>query len=100
MERPIGKWYFDKNTTDYLKISMQLLDIEMGLRDLRNRIWIHVLRLRFAIAYTKSFKIKTQLKFQEKVILEHVSDIEKLKKENSEARRRNYEKEYGYDILF
>ena len=66
-ERPLGKWYFDKNTTDYLKISMQLLDIEMGLRDLKNRVWVHVLRLRFAIANTKSFKLKTQLKFQEKI---------------------------------
>ena len=78
---------------------MQLLNIEMELRDLKNRVWIHVLRLRFAIANTKSFEIKTQLKFQEKVILEHISEIEKLKKDNSEARRRNFEKEYGYDIL-
>ena len=96
----MGKWYFDKNTTDYLKISMQLLDIEMGLRDLKNRVWIHVLRLRFAIANTKSFKLKTQLKFQEKIILEHITNIKKLKRENSEARRRNYEKEYGEDQMF
>jgi len=67
-ERPLGKWYFDKETTDYLRISMQLLDIKMELRDLKNRVWIHVLRLRFAIANTKSFKLKTQLKFQEKII--------------------------------
>ena len=82
VERPLGRWYFDKNTTDYSKIFMQLLNIEMELRDLKNRVWIHVLRLRFAIANTQSFEIKTQLKFQEKVILEHISDIEKLKKEN------------------
>ena len=99
VERPLGRWYFDKNTTDYSRIFMQLLNIEMELRDLKNRVWIHVLRLRFAIANTKSFEIKTQLKFQEKVILEHISEIEKLKKDNSEARRRNFEKEYGYDIL-
>tara|TARA_B100001248_G_C27380684_1_gene456781 strand:+ start:26 stop:361 length:336 start_codon:yes stop_codon:yes gene_type:complete len=99
VERPLGRWYFEKNTTDYSKIFMQLLNIEMELRDLKNRVWIHVLRLRFAIANTKSFEIKTQLKFQEKVILEHISEIEKLKKDNSEARRRNFEKEYGYDIL-
>ena len=99
VERPLGRWYFDKNTTDYSRIFMQLLNIEMELRDLKNRVWIHVLRLRFAIANTKSFEIKTQLKFQEKMILEHISEIEKLKKDNSEARRRNFEKEYGYDIL-
>ena len=99
-ERPLGKWYFDKETTDYLRISMQLLDIKMELRDLKNRVWIHVLRLRFAIANTKSFEIKTQLKFQEKIILEHIANIKKLKKENSEAGRRNYEQEYGEDTIF
>ena len=79
---------------------MQLLDIELELRELKDQIWIHVLRLRFAIANTKSFEIKTQLKFQEKIILEHVANIKKLKKENSEARRRNYEQEYGEDTIF
>ena len=100
VERPLGKWYFDKNTTDYSKIFMQLLNIEMDLRDLKNRVWIHVLRLRFAIANTKSFKLKTQLKFQEKIILEHITNIEKLKNENAQARRKNYEKEYGEDTIF
>ena len=99
-ERPLGKWYFDKETTDYLRISMQLLDIKMELRDLKNRVWIHVLRLRFAIANTKSFELKTQLKFQEKIVLEHIVDIEKLKNENAEALRRNYEKEYGDNTIF
>ena len=79
---------------------MQLLDIELELRELKDQIWIHVLRLRFAIANTKSFEIKTQLKFQEKIILEHIANIKKLKKENSEARRRNYEQEYGEDTIF
>ena len=99
-ERPLGKWYFDKETTDYSKIFMQLFDIKMELRDLKNRVWIHVLRLRFAIANTKSFELKTQLKFQEKLVLEHIANIEKLKKENSAARKRNYEKEYGDDFSF
>ena len=90
--RPLGKWYLDKGTTDYSRIFMQLLDIKVELRELKDQIWIHVLRLRFAIANTKSFEIKTQLKFQEKIILEHIENIKKLKKENSEARRRNYEK--------
>ena len=98
--RPLGKWYLDKGTTDYSRIFMQLLDIELELRELKDQIWIHVLRLRFAIANTKSFEIKTQLKFQEKIILEHVANIKKLKKENSEARRRNYEQEYEDDTIF
>ena len=98
--RPLGKWYLDKGTTDYSRIFMQLLDIELELRELKDQIWIHVLRLRFAIANTKSCKLKTQLKFQEKIILEHIANIKKLRKENSEARRRNYEQEYGEDAIF
>ena len=84
-ERPLGKWYFDKETTDYLRISMQLLDIKMELRDLKNRVWIHVLRLKFAIANTKSFELKTQLKFQEKIVLEHIANIKKLRDKNLAA---------------
>ena len=93
-DRPLGKWYFDKETTDYLRISMQLLDIKMELRDLKNRVWIHVLRLRFAIANTKSFETKTQLKFKEKIVLEHVANIEKLREENKDAWRKNLKNEY------
>ena len=99
-ERSLTSFYLDKDTSDYTRISIQLRDIEFELKELREQIWIYVLRLRFAIANTESFEIKTQLKFQEKIILEHIEQIEKLKKENSEATRRNYIKEYGYDISF
>ncbi len=97
-ERALTSFYFDKDTSDHTRISIQLRDIEFELKELREQIWIHALRLRFAIANTKSFEIKTQLKFQEKIILEHIEQIEKLKKENSEATSKNYEKEYGYDM--
>ena len=99
-ERALTSLYLDKDTSDYTRIFIQLLDIKIELRDLKNRVWIHVLRLRFAIANTKSFEVKTQLKFQEKIVLEHIANIEKLKKENSEAVKRNYEKEYGHDFSF
>ena len=99
-ERSLTSFYLDKDTSDYTRISIQLRDIEFELKELKEQIWIHILRLRFAIANTKSFEIKTQLKFQEKIILEHIEQIEKLKKENSEAVSKNYEKEYGYDMSF
>ena len=99
-ERPLTSFYLDKDTSDYTRIFIQLLDIEFELKELREQVWIHVLRLKFAIANTQSFEIKTQLKFQEKVILEHISDIEKLKKENSKARRLNYQQEYGEYPIF
>tara|TARA_B100001175_G_scaffold175590_1_gene149176 strand:+ start:349 stop:690 length:342 start_codon:yes stop_codon:yes gene_type:complete len=99
-ERSLTSFYFDKDTSDYTRIWIQLWDIKFELKELREEIWIYVLRLRFAIANTKSFEIKTQLKFQEKIILEHIEQIEKLKKENSKAISKNYEKEYGYDMSF
>ena len=99
-ERALTSFYVDKDTSDYTRIFIQLLDIEFELKELREQVWIHVLRLRFAIANTQSFEIKTQLKFQEKVILEHISEIEKLKKENSKVRRLNYQQEYGEDTIF
>ena len=97
-ERPLTSFYLDKDTSDYTRISIQLWDVKFELRELKNQIWIHVLRLRFAIANTKSFQVKTELRFQEKIILQHVAKIEKLEEENKEAQNRNYIKEYGYDM--
>ena len=99
-ERSLTSFYFDKDTSDYWKISIQLWDIEFELRELREQIWIHVLRLRFAIANTKSFKIKTQLKFKEKIVLEHIANIEKLREENKDAWRKNLKNEYGEDAIW
>ena len=94
-ERPLTSFYFDKDTSDYWKINIQLWDIEFELKELREQIWIHVLRLRFAIANTKSFETKTQLKFKEKIVLEHVANIEKLREDNKDAWRKNLKNEYG-----
>ena len=58
-ERALTSFYFDKDTSDYMRISIQLWDIEFELKELREKIWIYVLRFRFAIANTKSFEIKT-----------------------------------------
>ena len=49
----------------------------------------------FAIANTKSFETKTQLKFKEKIVLAHVANIEKLREENKDAWRKNLKNEYG-----
>jgi hypothetical protein len=97
-KKPLPKWYFEEDTKDYTRIFMQLFDIEMELRGLRDRIWIQALRTRYAIAHTKSFHIKTKLKFQEKVILEHIDKIERLQKENKQAHSENYKREYSHDF--
>ena len=99
-DRSLTRFYLDKDTSDYWKINIQLWDIEFELKELREQIWIHVLRLRFAIANTKSFEIKTQLKFKEKIVLEHIASIEKLRKENKDAWRKNLKNEYGEDAIW
>ena len=99
-DRPLTSFYLDKDTSDSWKINIQLWDIEFELRELREQIWIHVLRLRFAIANTKSFEIKTQLKFKEKIVLEHIANIEKLRKENKDAWRKNLKNEYGENAIW
>ena len=99
-ERSLTSFYFDKATSDYWRINIQLWDIEFELKELREQIWIHVLRLRFAIANTKSFEIKTQLKFKERIVLEHIANIEKLRKENKDAWRKNLKNEYGEDAIW
>ncbi|MDC3102842.1 hypothetical protein OA499_03325 [Gammaproteobacteria bacterium] len=99
-DRSLTRFYLDKDTSDYWKINIQLWDIEFELKELREQIWIHALRLRFAIANTKSFEIKTQLKFKEKIVLEHIASIEKLRKENKDAWRKNLKNEYGEDAIW
>ena len=94
-KRPLPKFYFEKNTTDYMKIFYQLSDIRIELKELRDRIWIHALRLRNAIKNTESFQIKTELRFQEKIVLQHINEVEKLQKENEEAQIKNYEEQYS-----
>ena len=97
-KRPLPKFYFEKNTTDYMKIFYQLSDIRIELKELRDRIWIHALRLRNAIKNTESFQIKTELRFQEKIVLQHINEVEKLQKENEEAQIKNYEKQHSDDL--
>ena len=99
-ERTLTSFYFDKDTSDYMRISIQLWDIEFELKELREQIWIHALRLRFAIANTKSFEIKTQLKFKEKIVLEHIANIEKLREENKDAWRKDLKNEYGENAIW
>ena len=99
-DRSLTSFYLDKDTSDYWKINIQLWDIEFELKELREQIWIHALRLRFVIANTKSFEIKTQLKFKEKIVLEHIANIEKLREENKDAWRKNLKNEYGENAIW
>ena len=64
--RPLGKWYLDKGTTDYSRIFMQLLDIEFELRELKEQIWIYILRLRHAIKKYRIIPNKNRVKISGK----------------------------------
>ena len=98
-ERILPDWYNDKGTTDFTRVDIQLYDIKFRLDELRDRIFLHALRLRHAITHTSSKQVKTELKLQERIVKGNLDNIEKLQKENAQARRQNMEKEYGKDFF-
>tara|TARA_B110000008_G_scaffold203600_1_gene202280 strand:+ start:40 stop:387 length:348 start_codon:yes stop_codon:yes gene_type:complete len=94
-EKKLPDWYYDEGTSDFTKIDIQLYDIKFRLDDLKGRIFLYALRLRYAIAHEKSKQIKAELKLQEKMVQVNINKIEELQKVNAKARRENYDREYG-----
>ena len=98
-ERGLPNWYYNKETTDFTKIDIQLYDIKYRLEELRSRIFLSVLRLRNAITHEVSNKRKVELLFQERIVKVNLVNIEKLQAENEKARRENYKREYGEKLF-
>tara|TARA_B100000941_G_C28153817_1_gene373881 strand:- start:188 stop:535 length:348 start_codon:yes stop_codon:yes gene_type:complete len=96
------KWY--KTSSDYMKINLQAADISIMLRELKSRLEFSYIRLQHAIRFHKSKQIRSELKFQERILNEHLREIDKLIDENWDLQRKNHEKKYGksaydYDSL-
>jgi hypothetical protein len=94
-ERKLPGWYYDENTSDFTKIDIQLYDIKFRLDDLKGRIFLYALRLKYAIAHEKLKQKKAEMRLQEKMVQVNLIKIEELQKENAKARRENYDREYG-----
>jgi hypothetical protein len=84
-------YYFDEGTDDSSRISYDAHSIDMTLRDLHERLWFHSLRLRHALTYQNSQQKKAELKFQQRIVDEHLKKIKELQKENDELQWKNLE---------
>ena len=89
------KWY--KTGSDYTKIDLQLWDIRLMLQDLKSRLVFSHLRLKHAVLVMSSKQEKAELRFQKRILDEHIKQIDKLLEENESLRRENFKKEYGED---
>ena len=92
-------YYFDKDTNDLSKISHDALQIRMTLSDLYERLWLHSLRLRHALTGANSQQQKAELRFQQRIVDEHLKQIKQLQKENDELWSRTVDKNMAQDDL-
>ena len=87
------KWY--KTGSDYTKIDLQLWDIRLVLEDLKSRLVFSHLRLKHAVLVLSSKQEKAELRFQKRILDEHIKQIDKLLEENECLKRNNFKKKYG-----
>ena len=87
------KWY--KDSSDYTKISLQVWDIYFMLRELENRLEFSALRLKHAIRFHKSKQKRAELRFQQRILNEHLNQINQLLEKNDDLRKWAFEKEHG-----
>ena len=86
-----------KTASDYRKIDLHVWDIRLMLQDLKSRLVFSYLRLKHAELVLPSTQEKAELRFQKRILDEHIKQIDKLLEENESLRRENFKKEYGED---
>ena len=86
-----------KTASDYTKIDLHVWDIRLMLQDLKSRLVFSCLRLKHAELVLPSTQEKAELRFQKRILDEHIKQIDKLLEENESLRRENFKKEYGED---
>ena len=86
-----------KTASDYRKIDLHVWEIRLMLQDLKSRLVFSCLRLKHAELVLPSTQEKAELRFQKRILDEHMKQIDKLLEENESLRRENFKKEYGED---
>ena len=86
-----------KTASDYTKIDLHVWDIRLMLQDLKSRLVFSCLRLKHAELVLPSTQEKAELRFQKRILDEHIKQIDKLLEENESLRRENFKKECGED---
>ena len=86
-----------KTAGDYRKIDLHVWDIRLMLQDLKSRLVFSCLRLKHAELVLPSTQEKAEIRFQKRILDEHIKQIDKLLEENESLRNENFKKEYGED---
>ena len=84
-----------KTAGDYRKIDLHVWDIRLMLQDLKSRLVFSCLRLKHAELVLPSTQERAELRFQKRILDEHIKQIDKLLEENECLKRDNFKKEYG-----
>tara|TARA_A200000113_G_scaffold194414_1_gene184398 strand:+ start:31 stop:363 length:333 start_codon:yes stop_codon:yes gene_type:complete len=92
------KWY--KKVSDYTKIDLQVWDIRLILKELKSRLIFSHLRLKHAELVLSSKQEKAELRFQKRILDEHIKQINKLLEDNECLKRNNLKKKYGESFIF
>ncbi len=92
------KWY--KTASEYTKIGLQAWDIRLILKELKSRLVFSHLRLKHAELVLSSKQEKAELRFQKRILDEHIKQINKLLEENERLERDNFKKECGESFIF
>ena len=87
------KWY--KDSSDYTKINLQAWDVYFMLKELKSRLEFSTLRLKHAICFHNSKQEKAELRFQQRILNEHLKQINQMLEKNQILRKWSFEKEHG-----
>ena len=87
------KWY--KDSSDYTKINLQAWDVYFMLKELKTRLEFSSLRLKHAIRFHNSRQERAELRFQQRILNEHLNQINQLLKKNEILRKWAFEKKHG-----
>ena len=91
------KWY--KDSSDYTKINLQAWDVYFMLKELKSRLEFSTLRLKHAIRFHNSKQEKVELRFQQRILNEHLKQINQMLEKNEILRKWSFEKEHGFSCF-
>ena len=88
-----------KTASEYTKVGLQAWDIRLILKELKSRLVFSRLRLKHAELVLPLKHEKAELRFQKRILDEHIKQINKLLEENERLEKDNFKK-YGESFIF
>ena len=69
------------------------------LKDLKSRLEFSAVRLKHAIRFYNSRQEKAELRFQQRILNEHLKQINQMLEKNENLRKWSFEKEHGFSCF-